>query len=634
MNALIKSFKAIRDLGLTKLWFYFLYQLGLRSGHYQRLTPSRQSNFAGNPELPRFADFPILPQSQRDQAINQAEDVIKGLYRLFGGQPVALDLTLGASYLHWTALANQPSEQDIKFIWEPARFGWALALARAFAFSQNPVYAQDFWDKCLDFLKMHPPNLGRQWQSAQEVAIRLMVLIFCDRVFAEAPSSTPENRRRLWQAIVEHAQRIPPTLVYARAQNNNHLISEAVGLYAAGVYLADHPQAREWQQLGWRWLNWGFQHQIDAFGTYIQHSSNYHRLMLQLALYADQIRREGGKQAWPAETLTRLQAATRWLWALADPETGDVPNLGASDSAYLFPLTSQPSPDFRPVLQAAGYAFLKEEIYQDTMLMEMSQWFGLTPQKIRAQAQPQAMDMLRIEGVHGRAFIHTAHYTDRPSHADQLHVDIWWRGANVAMDPGTYQYNAMVPWENALATGRVHNTLIVDGHDQMARAGRFLWLDWAQATILAHEIDAQGKLICVRAEHNGFRQLGALYRRRLELIEDGWLVSDAILPCGEPDSKIHTIHLTWLLPDWGWNMTDGHLLNLEGPEFKCQISLKGFDEIQLFRAGECIYGNGKSEPTWGWCSKTYGEKSPAVMLLANREGQLPMTLQSTFSFNP
>jgi hypothetical protein len=80
---------------------------------------------------------------------------------------------------------------------------------------------------------------------------------------------------RLAETIAAHAARIPPTLAYARAQNNNHLLTEAVGLYTAGAALAEHPRADYWRDLGWRWLNAALQSQIDGDGTYIQHSTNY-----------------------------------------------------------------------------------------------------------------------------------------------------------------------------------------------------------------------------------------------------------------------------------------------------------------------------------------------------------------------
>src|SRR4030042_512593 len=110
-------------------------------------------------------------------------------------------------------------------------------------------------------------------------------------------ASPPRRRSRLARSIAEHAARIPPTLVYARAQNNNHLVTEATALYLAGAAL-DH---RSWRELGWRWLNLALQRQISSHGEYIQHSTNYHRLMLQSALLADAVRRARG-ELWPAAT--------------------------------------------------------------------------------------------------------------------------------------------------------------------------------------------------------------------------------------------------------------------------------------------------------------------------------------------
>ena len=60
-----------------------------------------------------------------------------------------------------------------------------------------------------------------------------------------------------------YAERIPPTLGYARAQNNNHLLSEAAALYTAAAVLPEHPGAARWRRLGWRWLQAGLDEQID-----------------------------------------------------------------------------------------------------------------------------------------------------------------------------------------------------------------------------------------------------------------------------------------------------------------------------------------------------------------------------------
>ncbi len=631
MNPLIKAIKAIDELGLAKLWYYTLYKVGLATGHFRRLTPGKMSIFNGKPSLPPFNGFPEMTAAQRDQLLEEADLIRAGTVCLFGVHQVPLNLHTGASQKHWTALEKIQPEKDIKFIWEPARFGWAITLARAYAVSRDEKYAQDFWEKTLTFLEAHPPNLGRQWQSAQEVAIRLMALVFCDRVFAPSALSTPEKRRRLWQAVIEHAQRIPPTLVYSRAQNNNHLLSEAAGLFTAGLYFAEHPQAEKWQELGWRWFNWALQNQVTEFGTYIQHSTNYHRLMLQLALYLDQLMRTA-KKDWPAASTDRLKVAVRWLWALTDPDTGQIPNLGANDSAYIFPLIQLAHDDYRPVVDAAAKAFLNADIYQQPKLSEMANWFEIQAEGANNQKQAQALDMLRLDQKDGRAFIHTAHFTDRPSHADQLHVDLWRQGVNIAIDPGTYQYNAAPPWDNVLSSTRVHNTLVLDGQDQMTRAGRFLWLDWAQAEIIAHEIDEFGQIKRVTAEHDGFCKLGARHQRTLKTKDRGWLVEDLVLPYKAPDDKIHTAQLSWLLPDWDWSLVAGNQLILSGPDFSFWLQIDGVVKICLFRGGERLLGNIDAQPNWGWQSPAYGLKQAALMVKAEISGILPIRFQSDFQF--
>ena len=633
LNPLTKTLKSLNQLGLTQTGLFGIYQLGLRTGHYRRMTPSKRSGPVSAPTLAPLAQIPTIPPAQVDLTLAEADEILRGKVRLFGADPVPLDLAAGASSQHWSELERTPPEKDLKLIWEPGRLGWAITLARAYAFSGEAAYARGFWEKTLQFLELHPPNLGRQWQSAQEVALRLMALVFCDRVLAASPESTPERRQRLWQAVAEHAQRIPPTLVYARAQNNNHLLSEAAGLYTAGVYLGGHPEADRWRHLGWRWLNWGFLNQIEEFGTYIQQSVNYHRLMLQLALMTDALRRAADDEPdWPEATVRHLAAATRWLWALTDPQTGRVPNLGANDGAYIFPLAAQPFEDFRSVVAAAARAFLGESIPEFEAQGELAAWLCLEDQPPTADRQPQAFDYLRVSADAGRAFLHTARFTDRPSHADQLHADLWWRGVNVARDAGTYRYNAPAPWDNALAATQMHNTLTLDGQEQMLRAGRFLWLDWAQAEVLAYEMDDSGQIIRLAGEHDGYRRLGALHQRLIEATDAGWLVTDRVLPYGEPNPIGHSAQVRWLLPDWPWEQTAPNQLRLTGPTFGFTLTLTGAESLALVRAGETLLGEVPPDPTWGWVSPTYTVKQPALGLIASTEGKLPLKITSDWTF--
>jgi hypothetical protein len=506
------------------------------------------------------------------------------------------------------------------------------------------------------------PNCGPHWISAQEVALRLIALTFASQAFATSKFSTPKRSRLLVQAIAAHAARIPPTLSYARAQNNNHLLSESAGLYTAGCALPDHPSAQEWLETGWRWFNQGLQDQIAEDGTYIQHSTNYQRLMLQLALWMNALATPRGERL-PDMTLGRLQSATRWLATLVDHKSGHVPNLGPNDGAYILPLTVCPFEDYRPALQAAGIAFLNERFFPPGTWDEMTLWLGGREKGLRDQERSgergkgkggkesqshypltpiplsNTPHILRSTLSKSWAYFRAAHFISRPGHADQLHLDLWWQGINVACDPGTYLYNASSPWDNALTHTAVHNTLTINDLDQMTPAGRFLYLGWAQAEVLDGMQNDDGTWRSITARHDGYKRLGVIHQRAVTANEDGsWLVEDLVEhtnPPADREEKFAT-RLHWLLPDYPWEI-DGTTLRMQSPHGSIILEISVGQNtlppsIQLVCTGELLHGAGPIPPTWGTYSPTYGTKLPALSFSITISGMLPLTMTSKWVF--
>jgi len=121
----------------------------------------------------------------------------------------------------------------------------------------------------------------------------------------------------------------------------------------------------------------------------------------------------------------------------------------------------------------------------------------------------------------------------------------------LAQDAGTYSYNASAPWDNALASTNIHNTVQVDGQEQMRKAGRFLWLEWAQGSYIPEESGSRR----VTAEHDGYDRLGVRHRRSLAYIgTNHWQVIDTLLPM-HATPEHHSAVLHWLLPDLPWSCT-------------------------------------------------------------------------------
>lgn len=673
---------ALRELGPHAISLYALYRLRIKTGYLRWMTPVGANREAWYKPLKVYERQPpvtpnlvFTPPTHKElitsihdnlpQLLSEANEIIAGKARIFGGTLVPVELSLPFELEHWTYYEKGqeiPNIDDIKMLWEQGRFNWVFSLGRAYSITCDERYPDAFWSYFETFSETNPPNLGPHWASAQEVALRLLALVFAGHVFSASSCTSPDRREILWRSVAAHACRIQLTLEYARAQNNNHLLTEALGLYTAGSVLHTHPKAQWWRKIGWQWLHHGLQNQITQDGCYTQHSSNYHRLMLQVALWAVMISSHN-RQEFPKATLRRLAAATRWLLNLLDPVTGRVPNLGPNDGAYILPLTSCSHQDYRPVLQAAALTFLNERPFSSGPWDEMVHWLKSDTEVIGVEKQssgkPLSNIVLRLPQHDSWCYLRVAQFNNRPGHADQLHLDMWWQGRNIAQDAGTYLYNAPSPWDNSLSGTAVHNTITVASTDQMIRAGRFLWLDWAQARLISHQRAEDSSWESLSAEHNGYRRLGLIHRRMITAYQEGrWQIKDDLLPIKPtPDIQTQSQHracLHWLLPDWPWEIEETpdsglvilKLNSLKGwhtIRFTRVINLNiGNDiviypvplEVQLVRAGEILYGSGTVSPVQGWVSPKYAQKNPALSFSLTTESTLPCGFNTEWILPP
>ncbi len=554
MASLSSALQAARELGPGPLALYASYRFRLRSGWLRRQTPgygwadrplsswlraevpsdplgyfayrqgrSTRSFFGAGLER---AGHALSEVADPQAAVVEAGEIASGRFRLFGGPPVELGSppdwsafaspdTLGRSRLdldrHWTAYSLEAQPDDVKLLWEPSRFGWVFRLARAYELTHDERHAATFWTLVDSWRSVNQPNLGPHWVSAQEVALRLMALAFGMHAFA--PALTVMQTATLAQMIAVHAGRIPPTLDYARAQNNNHLLAEASGLLTAGVLFPEFQAAGYWKRLGAQTFLAGLTAQVFDDGGYIQHSTNYHRLALQLGLWVARVLESGGEPL-PERGRQALARLTTALDVLTDPTTGKAPNFGPNDGALFLPLSACPFEDHRPTVQAASRLFLDRPAYPAGPWDELGTWLGLgrlesgSPHsRGRSTSLPQA-GLSILEGPAGRGVLRCAAFHSRPGHSDQLHLDLWRRGQAIARDAGTYRYSGQGVWDNGLSGATVHNTLILDGADPMRRAGRFLWLNWAQGRVLGRW-SAGDALEAVAAAHDGYRRQGA-----------------------------------------------------------------------------------------------------------------------------
>jgi hypothetical protein len=366
----------------------------------------------------------------------------------------------------------------------------------------------------------NPPNRGPNWMCGQEAAFRLIAVAYALQAFRDHPATTDARLTLAARFAAATARRISFHLDYALSQQNNHGIAEAIGLQTAATFWPSLPDSSAAYRRGMDALAAQCAELIGPDGGFSQHSSNYHRLLLQLLTWSELVERSV-RDTLPEAVRAKAIAATDFLASLMEPD-GSVPRYGADDGANLFPLGGAYE-DFRPAVGAALALFKGERLpagpWDEAALLLLGPTAASAAPSSRGEIDRPDAGVFTLRHPRGKLFFRSPTvFRTRPSHADHLHVSLLWDGEWIAEDPGTYSYNAPGGWDG-FAGSRFHNVVTVGDHDCMGRFGRFLWLPWTVCQ-LRRQDDG------LAAEHRGFS--GFKTRRRIIKVANGFVIVDRI----------------------------------------------------------------------------------------------------------
>lgn len=600
-----------------------------------------------------------------------AEEVAGGTVRLFGEQPYALGSPAnwhrhprtGDTFphdRHWSELGDFQFA-DVRLMWEPARFGSIYPLVRAYWRTGDERYAEAFWQLVSTWREQNSPQSGVHWKCGQESAIRLMAWCFGLYGFMHSPATTPQRLADLAQMIGISAQRIAGNLPYALRQQNNHGISELTGLWTAGWLFPEFVEAQTWRQTAAEHLEREGRKLIYDDGGFCQYSAGYHRVMLQCFAWSLRLGELHG-HVFSQELRSRVGLAGEFLHKISDASSGKVPTYGQNDGSWVLPLCTCRRDDFRPIVQLASVLSTgrtcvppgpwDEDLFWLLGARELrrlrSAWpvivdanvrvagreavsapffptaessgtAGGTEARFPATDGPDAPRELTGKGsgchtlrsTRGFAFIRCGRFQHRPSQADLLHVDLWWRGLNVALDAGTYSYNAREPWCNPFAKTCYHNTVTVDGCDQMDRISRFQWSPWCGSDVRFRRSAPRRMLAYWEGRHGGYHRLSppvSHVRGIVRLGEEHWLVLDS-LQCRV--ARAYRLH--WLLADLPHTYSGLERrveLQTQHGGYRVGVTPVVSDDAAQIDAGSVVRADPGSPR--GWRAPCYFQREPAL----------------------
>ncbi len=407
---------------------------------------------------------------------------------------------------HWTDVDDFSSEQgDIKFVWERSRFCHLYPLIR-YAYHFDRDAASLLFSEILSWIGANPLNRGPNFKCSQEISIRLLNWTFALFYYRHSTALSEENFETIINSIYRQAQHVYANINFSRKTvRNNHAITETLTLYLTGLLYPFFPESGRWREKGKQWFEQEILYQIYEDGSYLQFSLNYHRVVIQLLTWAFYLA-EINQDRFSDAVYERGNEALDFLINMQDAHSGRLPNYGANDGSIFFKLNNCRYRDYRPQINALYYFFHKKNCYSDRDCYEDARWYNRDFSDESAPYQYQNLKQFEKGGYYiirdndSLSFIRCGIHKDRPSHADNLHLDIWFKGENLFHDAGTFQYNTNPELVQFFSGSSAHNTVTLGNNDQMKKGPRFIWLYWSQA------IDAKSE------EHDGYYYFEGLIR--------------------------------------------------------------------------------------------------------------------------
>ena len=424
------------------------------------------------------------------------------------------------SDLHFSKIGDYNKEAgDIKYVWEKSRFSWVYFLIRN-DHANNQDSAAFVFDQIEDWIEKNPLNKGPNFVCSQETSLRIFNWTFGLYFYKNSEHLSEKLFEKIINSIYDQLGHVRANINFSMTfVRNNHAMTENLALVFSKYLFPFFKESEAWHQLGKTNLLKETNYQIYDDGTYLQFSMNYHRIVVQLYTWYFNLARLHHDQI-DASIEERLRKSLDFLYHCQNLEDGRLVNYGFNDGALFFPLASTDFQDFRPQLNALYHYFHGENLYGEGDWNEELYWLtGEANSKNGGWEQRQISSYdesgyyIARKNRDSFVFLRCGNHPTRPAQADNLHLDFWYKGDNILFDGGTYNYNTDQDQIVYFWGTESHNTVMVNGMDQMKKRTRFIWEDWTYATFAGIKKDSSGETI-FEGEIKGFHTLGDVSHKR------------------------------------------------------------------------------------------------------------------------
>jgi hypothetical protein len=562
IQKITRTANLISNMGFRYLFFRISYLIKSKLGWHRRIFPA-QPEFKKHITLNEWKEnippfffcgkkIENFPRHKKEILKTNFHEIKKGNFTFFNKSKI----NLGKDYnwrtnpitnyeydisKHWSEIQDFSEEAgDIKFVWEKSRFSFLNEIVR-YDYHFDDDQSEFVFSEIEDFIDKNPINLGPNYKCSQEISLRVLNWTFALNYYRDSPNLTEELFDKIMHVIYWQIHHVYHNINFSRiAVRNNHAITETLMLYLSDKLFPFFPDVKNWAFKGKNWFEDEVKYQIYNDGTFIQFSMNYHRVVVQLLTYAICISKLNN-DSFKEFVYERAYKSLDFLYQCLQLESGFLPNYGANDGALFFNYTISDYRDFRPQLNGLHYALTGKHLFLESQIQEETNWFcsrinnnNNNFEKIKHTIGIKSFPLggyYLIRDKRSFTFIRCGSHKDRPSQADNLHVDVWVDGVNVLGDSGSYKYNTSKEELDFFIGTKAHNTVTLNNENQMLKGKRFIWYFWTQRKFAHIDLIGENYLFIGEIKAFSFINKKIRHKRTVKKIKGvlKWVIIDEII---------------------------------------------------------------------------------------------------------
>lgn len=502
-----------------------------------------------------------VSETEKAAIIVDADKSMNNVFNLLGSGEVKLEpIQWSSDFIHghvwrpgtYYRKYNQvdlSNNADVKVPREISRCHHLLRLALAYRFTGEEKYAGKVIEQITDWIDENPLMYSINWGCAMDVGIRAVNWIWAMSLLNKYNADVI-SIEKIKASLYQHGWFIYHNLEGNNySYNNNHYFSDIVGLLHVGLLFQKDKDASQW----FRFAKLSFfretRLQVLPSGMTFECSTNYSRLVLELVLTSVVILKRNGMDV-PPDIWRRLESMFEFTMKMTMPD-GTMPIVGDQDNGRLLPFGIEDLNDHRYMLSVGAMLFNRGDFKGQSIGYNVyAAIFAGTYKKYSEICEREPDTKSELFRDAGFALMrwndnyllfnsdNQGMYRDTGTGMSHTHCD-WFsfvlcvKGVPFIIDPGSYVYSSDAVARNLFRSTKMHNTVVIDGNNQVDFNEKLLWEMKRKAMPVLNIWESNEKEDRINCTHEGFSWLenGITHNRQLRFDKGAliWEIQDTIV---------------------------------------------------------------------------------------------------------